>query len=172
MTAALKNRTLSERQALSLWKSLRTHFVNAAKVIEAIIEQQAWIPLGYESFAEAWNAQMSDVTLATEVRPHVVYQMLAEGYDYDAVARSVKGVGHDRAESLDRQRRNGVPARDASMTVVREHLRKPPAPPSMLHIEIGTIAYKRYQKIADRLGTTVESIAAEAIKTKFKELAR
>jgi len=163
---------LSAKRALSLWHSLRSHFVNAGRVIEEIIETQAWTPLGYESFAEAWAAQLEGVTLAMEVRPHVVYQLLAEGYDYEQVARAVKGVGRDRAESLDRQRRNGVPASDASMTVVREHLRKPPAPPAFIHIEVGSIAYRRYQKIAEKHGNTVESIAAEAVKSRFRELAK
>jgi len=126
--------------------------------------------MGYESFTEAWHAQMADVTLAVEVRPHIVYQMLTEGYDYDAVAANVKGVGRDRAESLDRQRRNGVPACDASMSTVRRHLRRKPGVAATLHIEVGPIALRRYQKIAERIGETVEAIAAEAINARFEAL--
>ncbi|SBS73899.1 Gp49 [uncultured Mycobacterium sp.] len=162
---------IDEKQALQLWNDLRQHFINAAAVIEEIIEKRAWIPLGYESFAEAWHSRMGDVTLAVEVRPHVVYQMLTEGYDYDAVAAKVKGVGRDRAESLDRQRRNGVPARDASMSTVREHLRKKPSGPAWIHVDVGPIALKRYQKLAEKHDTTVEQIAAEAIAARFEELA-
>lgn len=161
---------LTSQQAVSLWGKLKEHFVNAAKVIEEIIERQAWVPLGYESFAEAWHAQLGDVTLAVEVRPHIVYQMLAEGYDYDTVAAAVKGVGRDRAESLDRQRRNGVPAGDASMTVVREHLRKQPSAAATIHVEVGPIALRRYQEIAEKREMTVEAIAADAIEARFKEL--
>lgn len=155
---------------MALWQSLRGHFVNAARVIEEIIEGRAWEPMGYESFTEAWHAQMADVTLAVEVRPHIVYQMLTEGYDYDAVAANVKGVGRDRAESLDRQRRNGVPACDASMSTVRRHLRRKPGVAATLHIEVGPIALRRYQKIAERIGETVEAIAAEAINARFEAL--
>lgn len=161
---------MSQKQALGLWQKLRQHFVNAAAVIEEIIERRAWEPLGYDSFAEAWNAQMGEVTLAVEVRPHVVYQMLTEGYDYDAIAEKVKGVGRDRVESLDRQRRNGVPAKDASMSVVREHLRNRPSSAAYIHVEVGPIALRRYRKIAERLGLTVEQIAAEAIAARFEEL--
>ena len=161
---------LTRKQALALWGKLRQHFIDAAKVMEDIIEQRAWEPLGYDSFAEAYTAQMGDVTLAVEVRPHVVYQMLTEGYDYEEVAEVVKGVGRDRVESLDRQRRNGVPAKDASLSVVRRHLRKKPTAPSTIHVEVGTIVMRRYQKIAEKLGTTVEQVAAEAIAQKFMEL--
>lgn len=163
---------LTQAQAVALWQSLRNHFVNAAKVIEEIIEGRAWEPMGYESFTEAWNAQLADVTLAVEVRPHIVYQMLTEGYDYDDVAAAVKGVGRDRAESLDRQRRNGVPACDANMSVVRGHLRKRPGVAATIHVEVGPIALRRYQDIAERYDKSVEQIAADAIAAKFQELAR
>lgn len=162
---------MTRAQAVELWGKLRTHFIDAAKVMEDIIQSRAWEPLGYDSFATAWNAQMGDVTLAVEVRPHVVYQMLTEGYDYDAIAERVKGIGRDRAESLDRQRRNGVPARDASMTVVRRHRRKLPSAAGTIHVQVGPIALKRYQQIAEKRETTVEAIAAEAIAVKFGELA-
>lgn len=165
---------LSAKQATELWSRLRQHFINAATVIEEIIERRAWEPLGYESFTEAWHSQMEGVTLAVEVRPHVVYQMLTEGYDYDAIASAVKGIGRDRAESLDRQRRNGVPACDASMSgksVVRRHLRKRPSVAGTIHIQVGPIALRRYQQIAEAREMTVEQIAAEAIAARFKELA-
>ena len=162
---------LTQAQAVTLWGRLKQHFINAATVIEEIIERRAWEPMGYESFAEAWNAQMEGVTLAVEVRPHVVYQMLTEGYDYDAVAAAVKGVGRDRAESLDRQRRNGVPPRDASMSVVRRHLRKHPSAAGVVHVPVGPIALRRYREIAEKRELTVEQIAAEAIAARFQELA-
>lgn len=162
---------LTRKQALALWGKLRQHFIDAAKVMEDIIEQRAWEPLGYGSFAEAYTAQMGDITLAVEVRPHVVYQMLTEGYDYDSIAEKVKGIGRDRAESLDRQRRNGVPAKDASMTVVRRHLRKKPTGPAWIHVDVGPIALKRYQKIAEKHNLTIEQVAAEAIAARFEELA-
>lgn len=161
---------LTAKQAAALWGKLRQHFINAAAVIEEIIERRAWEPMGYASFAEAYHAQLADVTLAVEVRPHVVYQMLTEGYDYDAVASAVKGIGRDRAESLDRQRRNGVPASDASMHVVKRHQRRNPSVAGTIHVQVGPIALKRYQKIAEKLDMTVEQIAAEAIADRFGEI--
>lgn len=162
--------TITSAEAAALWQRLRQGFINLAATIEEIIETRAWEPMGYESFTEAWHAQMGEVTLAVEVRPHVVYQMLTEGYDYDAIAEKVKGIGRDRAESLDRQRRNGVPASDASMSVVREHLRNRPSAAAFVHVEVGPIALRRYKQIAEKFDTTVEDIATEAIAQRFKEL--
>ena len=170
MTAA-RVTEMTRAEALELWGRLRQSFINAATAMEEIIEARAWEPLGYGSFGEAYHAQMEGVTLATEVRPHVVYQMLTEGYDYDAIAASVKGIGRDRAESLDRQRRNGVPAKDASLSVVREHLRKQPSAAAYVHVPVGPIALRRYREIAEKRGMTVEQIAAEAIEARFQELA-
>lgn len=169
MTAAVVE--LTAKEATALWGKLRQHFINAGRVIEEIIERRAWEPMGYESFTEAWHAQMGDVTMAVEVRPHVVYQMLTEGYDYDAIAEKVKGVGRDRAESLDRQRHNGVPAKDASMHVVKRHQRRNPSVAGTIHVQVGPIALKRYQKIAEKHGTTVEAIATQAIAERFEVLA-
>jgi len=56
------------------------------------------------------------------------------------------------------------------MTIVRRHLRKKPTAASTIHVEVGTIAMRRYQKIAERLGTTVEAIATEAITERFEVL--
>lgn len=161
---------LSRKQAIALWQKLRHHFADAARVVEEIIETRAWEAMGYESFAEAWSAQMGEVTLAAEVRPLVVYQMLTEGHDYDLIAASVKGVGRSRVDGLDRQRRNGVPARDASLFVVRRHVRKRPSAASIIHVDVGTVALRRYRKIAESVGVSVEQIAAEAIRERFEML--
>lgn len=185
MTAALKARPLTAKQALSLWANLRASFLQFQDVLEKIIEEKAWEPLGYESFAEAWTAKMSDITLAAEFRAHVVYQMFADGLDVDAVAEAVKGVGRDRAESLKRQRSNGVPAAHASLstprkkwfnkpsdgsTVVSEHLRKPPSAQRALHLDFSPTAIKRFQRIAKKHGLSVDDIARDAVMSKFKEL--
>lgn len=165
MTAVVES--LSSKQALKLWELLRQHFQNAQRVVEEIIELRAWEPLGYESFSEAWNAQMRDITLATEVRPHVAYQLFAEGLSVDEVARSIKGLGEVSAESLKRQRNNGVPA---DMALVREHLRQSPRRHSVIHLDIGADMLERYQKIAARLDSTVNEIALQAVKERFAEL--
>lgn len=175
MTAASQSTPLSERQAIKLWGQLRTHFVNAQRVMEEIIELRAWEPMGYASFSEAWTAQMSDITIATEIRPHVVYQMITEGRTDADIATAIKGIGRDSAAALRRQKGSGVSAKYASArrekpTVVKQHLRKLPAPSSALHLELGVVKLRRYQRIAKKHGMSVEDISLQAIETRFKEL--
>lgn len=155
------------KQAQQLWADLRKHFANAENVIQEIVATKAWEPLGYKSFAEAWVGEMSNLTLPSEVRPHVVYQMLAEGWEPVDIADAVKGVGPETAELLARQRRNGVPPNHA---VVREHYRRRSAPPSHIRINVGTTMLAEYHRVALTVGRSVEEIALEAVREKFREL--
>lgn len=178
MTASLTR--IDNRQALNLWTQLRAHFVNFSDTLAEILEKRAWEPLGYESFPEAWTAQMGDVTLAAEFRPHVVYAYFDADATDDEIAGSVKGVGRETVESLRRQRQCGVPAshaslrnrrqRDPDITVVREHERQKPSAPDTLHIKLGALKLRRYQKIARKYGESVEQIALAAIEVRFESL--
>lgn len=159
-----------EKQASLLWDKLHSYLVNSQKVIEEIIEKRAWEPLGYSTFFEAWNDRMGDITLATEIRPHVVYQMISEGASDEQVADAVKGISERLPASLRRQRSNGVPPSAADMSTVRQHLRKKPSRADTLHLKIGTTRLARYQVIADRHGKSVAEIALEAIESRFLEL--
>ena len=163
-----KKSTVSVAEAGKLWGELRQHFANAENTIQAIVEQKAWEPLGYNSFAEAWAAEMSNLTLPSEVRPHVVYQMLAEGWEPVDIADAVKGVGPQTAEAFARQKRNGVPPNHA---VVREHYRRPAAPPSHIRISVGATMLGEYHRIALAVNQSVEEIALEAVRERFRELA-
>lgn len=180
MTAALKNE-LTSRQAQKLWALLRQHFVNFERTLEEIIEKRAWEAMGYESFAEAWTAQMGDITLAAEFRPHVVYAYFDQGASIADVAAGVKGISTDRAAALKRQRDNGVPPDAASMstgrrpqsgeTVVGSYIRKDSnAEASTVHVTLTSLKYKRYQKKAKQLGIALEDICREAIDEKFESL--
>ena len=117
--------------AENLWEALRSGFLGTEKTIVEIIKARAWEPLGYETFTDAWVKEVADISIANELLPHVVYQMFAEGLTVDEVAETVKGIGADRAESLDRQRRHGIPAHAASMYEVRPS--HAPPPPSRRH---------------------------------------
>lgn len=158
---------ITTAKAKSLWGELRKHFANAENVIQLIVAEKAWEPLGYGSFAEAWVAEMSSLTLPSEVRPHVVYQMLAEGWEPVDIAAVVKGVGTGTAGALARQRRNGVPPNHA---VVREHYRRPAAPPSHIRISVGATMLNEYHRIALAVNQSVEEIALEAVRERFREL--
>lgn len=159
---------ISQRRAKQLWAKLNQHLVSAEKAIQEIIEAKAWEPLGYGTFAEAWAAEMSNSSLASEIRPHVVYQMLDEGWTAEDIANAVKGVSPNGAALLDRQRRNGVPPNHA---VVREHYRRPASPPSHIRIDVGATMLGEYHRIALEVGESVEAIALEAIRERFRELA-
>jgi len=158
---------MTKAKAQTLWGELRKHFANAENVIQQIVAEKAWEPLGYGSFAEAWVAEMSSLTLPSEVRPHVVYQMLAEGWEPVDIASAVKGVGPHIADALARQRRNGVPPNHA---VVREHFRRPATPPSHIRINVGATMLNEYHRIALAVNQNVEDIALEAVRERFREL--
>lgn len=158
---------LNRREAEQLWGDLRSFLVNAASVIDRIIAEKAWKPLGYATFSAAWSEQMANLTLAKEIRPQVVYQMLSEGLTVDEISDLVKGVGPERAASLARQRSNGVPADHA---VVHEHLRRKPRTPDTIHVKVGSTMLIEYRRIAADSGTTVEGVAKAAIADAFSQL--
>lgn len=161
--------SLSKAKAAALWDKLRANFLDQELILKEIISERAWEPLGYQTFADAWNAKMSHVTLFAEFRPHVVYQLLAEGSSPEDVAASVRGIGPESAEFLDRQRKSGLAADEAS-TVVREHNRKLPSPDDTLHVKVGKTWLTEYRRIAKRLDLNVEQVAKQAIAARFKEL--
>ena len=158
---------LSRQQAESMWAGLRDHFANAAAAIKQIISERAWEPLGYSSFAEAWKHEMYGQKLAMEVRPHIVYQLLEESVPLQDVADMVGGIGPVLAESLARQRSNGVPA---DCAVVSEHLRRKAGPPGTIKIHVGATLLYEYKRIAALQGATVEEIVLEAAREKFASL--
>lgn len=160
---------LTKQQATAMWDGLRDHFTNAAESIKKIIEARAWEPLGYTSFAHAWKSEMCDVTLASEIRAHVVYQLLEENVPLADVADMVGGVGPALAESFARQKSNGVPA---DCAVVSEHLRRKPKAADTLHVKVGATMLHEYRRIALLRGETVEEIAREAIRERFAQLVR
>lgn len=161
--------SISKKTATALWTALQANFLQQEQILKEIITTKAWEPIGYSTFAEAWNANMSHVTLFTEFRPHVVYQLLAEGMAPEFAADLVKGVSPKGARELDRQRKNGVPADCAT---VREHLRKKPEPADTLHIKVGHAMLAEYRRIANVLGQNAEDIALEAIAARFAELVK
>lgn len=163
---AATKKQITARQAEALWSKLHEHFVNAQQAIKDIIANQAWLPLGYDTFAAAWADRMADVTLAAECRPHVVYQMLAEGLTPDEVSLNTKGVGPDTVAEIDRQRKNDVPAEH----VVVRHRRRNPTPPRYLSLELGVTRMREYRRVAAVHGQTVEEIALGAVRERFAEL--
>lgn len=150
-----------------LWLNLQSNFLDATKIIIEIIETEAWKP-AYESFTDAWADKMSNISLASELLPHVVYQMFGEGATVEEVADKVKGVGPEKAKSLKRQRQSGVPASEAS-TVVREHSRRRPTR-YWISFEIDLDTNREYHNKAKRHGTTVSDVAMRATAEAFEKM--
>lgn len=151
--------------AEELWKKLHSNLLNAQTTIVEIIHARAWEPLGYESFSKAWIDRMSGITIAAEIRPHVVYELLAEGLDPSEVSDAVKGIGVDTAQSLNEQRNAGVPP---DMASVRRKFKK--RPPSTIFVHVGEAAFRRYARIAKAHQVKVEDVSREAIAEMFNKL--
>lgn len=157
--------------AEKLWDRLEKGFLDTQNTIIAIIESKAWEPLGYESFSKAWvDRIMSKVTVASELRPHVVYQMFSEGLTAEQVADAVKGITTESANELKRQRNNGVPA-DQATTVVRRHHRRKPGNWSFLHIKVDTDTLKEWKRLAKEHNKDMTEVAHEAVTAAFEKLA-
>lgn len=161
-----KNATVA--WAENLWERLHKTFLDMEETLTTIIRSSAWIPLGYNSFTDAWAARMSDITLASEIRPHVVYAMLDEGATVEEIADTVKGVGPEQAENLKRQHDNGVPAKEASV-VVSKHRRRLPQR-HFVTIEIDGDTRREWCRIAKEHDTTIEAIALPAVQAAFEAL--
>lgn len=162
----MTTKPITKTQAEALWEQLHEDFANAEERMKQIIITKAWEPLGYRSFHEAWAERMSDISIAAEVRPHVVYQMLNEGMTPEDIDDAVKGIGADIAESLQRQRDNGVPAELATLIGKRS---KQPLPDS-IRIKLGYDRLKRYKHISQQAGMKVQDIAFQATVARFEEL--
>ena len=153
--------------AEKLWERLATNLFDAQNAIIAIIQAKAWEPLGYESFEKAWVDKMSSFTLAVELQPLVIYQLLSEGLTADQVAEAVKGVGLDIVEHLKAQRDDGVPADHASR---RPRRKASTRPWTTIFVHVGEAALEGYESKAAAHGVKVEDVAREAIASAFEAL--
>ncbi|QFG05126.1 hypothetical protein SEA_DRE3_50 [Gordonia phage Dre3] len=165
----------TKKQADQLWSSLSSALVKAGDAIQKIIQTQAWEPLGYGSFTEAWADRMSGVPLAAELRPYIVYQMFSEGMDDDQVADAIgsgSGVGPASIANFRRERSNGVPpdlARGRT-THVNEHYRKPPRPPQFFHIQFDPDEYDGFKDLAKKHDLDLQGFTQDAIRGAFNAL--
>jgi len=116
--------------AEALWQDLRNAFLNFKEILQKIIDERAWIPLGYSSFGVAWKHYMSDITLASEIRPHVVWPLLAEKLSDDEISETVKDVGPEAAKNYRRQWENGIPADHATAANSPSNRKPKPKPKS------------------------------------------
>lgn len=160
---------ISKETSTALWDELRDGFINVENTIIRIIETKAWEPLGYSTFAEAWADRMSGVRLAGEVRAHVVYAMLSEGNDVEAVSVNT-GVGTGTVEDLKRQKSNGVPPEAA--TLVRQHRRGQARPPYRLIVEFSHAEREEFAEACKACDLDMNAEAAEAVREHFSRLSQ
>lgn len=168
MTAAVRKHP-QVLWAEELFERLHAGFLDIESTLRTIIASEAWIPLGYRTFGDAWAARMSDITLAVELRPHVVYQLLEERVPVDKIAEAVKGVSTETVELLDEQKAHGVPA-DMATTTVRRHTRKLPSGRKFVHLQVDSDTHREWRRKAREHNTTINTVALAAITAAFETL--
>lgn len=167
-------------RANALWDELRSLLVRLEDVVDRIIEERAWEPLGYRDFAEAWADRMQGTRLATARQAAtVVYALLDAGQTRDEITETLgpgSGVGPAKVEVLARQHSNGVPAALATTsirhnpTVVRSHYRDAPSRPRTLHVELTEDEYAHLKALCEKRGLDPASEAQAAVRALIARL--
>ena len=152
--------------AEKLWGALHDALANADAVIAEIIRTKAWEPLGYKTFAAAWQDRMSDVRLAGAVKARVLYALYDEGVSPDEAALTMAGVGPVEARLAHEQYEIGVPV--GLVTFVRGYTRKtPPATPRTLHVKLDPDVYEEYVRVAEEHERTLREEVRLALEEWF-----
>jgi hypothetical protein len=163
----------AQAHARKLVDEARSGFLTADKAIMEIIRIQAWNALGYRDFTDLFDKEFADVYLAGAARSYVVYEMFNAGRSVEEVADSVPGLGPETAESLKRQKDNGVPAdkvvrESNAKTTVREHDRL--LPENRFLPEVGPLnednlkELMKWRRSARSLGMTWSEFVLAAIR--------
>lgn len=111
-----------QRRAEKLWNDLRSSFFTQQETFKTIIQERSWEALGFDSFAAAYSHYLSDIALAKELIPHVVYALLDEGESHEEIIRNVKGLSDSGLAAIVRQKQDNLPP-----GAVRRKPRKHPA---------------------------------------------
>lgn len=155
---------LSKIEAQQLWDNLRGSLLETEKNIRAIINTRAWEPLGYETFAEAWQDNLSDVKLSEELRAVVVFAMFDDGATPADVAKSVSGVGVRTVTDLADYHKQDFDASDAAYLAFRN--RPTPQPknnPKTVSITLTAAEHAALKASADAQGIPVKDAARTMI---------
>ena len=161
---------LKKELADELWAKLRDSLMDTHEAVMTIVATQAWKPLGYKTFHEAWAEKMADVGLFSACIPHVVYQLVNEGLSDAQIAATVKGIAPETAAAMRRQQANGVPADLATLRVSR------PKPKDgrkdTLFLKVGVEKLAEWERIAEMQESTATSIALVVLEAHFTKLAK
>lgn len=104
---------ITKANAEKLWSELRNALLNTEELINRIVETEAWKPLGYNTFIDAWADRMADVTLTGTQQVTVVYAMLEDGAKTAEIADAIKNVGPAKARAYEQAHSAGMSAKDA-----------------------------------------------------------
>ena len=167
---------MTKREAEALWDELRDLFVNMERTIVRIIEAEAWLPIGYPTFAAAWADRMADVRLPSqECKGAVVYECIKAGLSDDEIDATFRNVGGDTLRNVRANLADGI-------TNVRELAKKPihrratdcdlPSKPYRILITVTPEERERWSDLADRCGAGLQREAEKALRSWFERMER
>lgn len=161
--------TISKRAAEALFEKLHKQIANLEKTIIDIIERRAWEPLGYASFADAWQDRMSDVPLATQVmKAHVVYALL-DTEDAESVADMACGVAINTVRVLERQKNRGIPPDLATIQPSRQSRSgNTRTKPHVVHAPVTVGEYSAWNDVAKSEGMPLSEYCTNVLRAHFE----
>jgi hypothetical protein len=152
-----------------LWLNLQSNLLDFNKTLIEIIEVEAWKPV-YETFTDAYEDKLSNISFARELLPHLMYAMFDQGATPKKVADAVKGVTTEVARNVKKQKDAGLPANKATTYIRRRTVCKMPEPKGILRMELGVRKLNDWKRKAARNNTTVEAVVLSAADAAFAEL--
>jgi hypothetical protein len=158
---------MSKRDAEILWAAIRAALTNTEAAILAVIASEAWKPLGFGTFAEAWDARMRGVSLSNTVKAHVIYVMLTEPVSMETIA-SLTNVDLAKVQHLAEQQRFGIPPEAA--TVVHQHLRKSPGKRLAIRVVYTESEMLYAREVARRSGKDLREVSKTATLAALRDL--
>ena len=120
---------ITKANAEKLWSDLRNALINTEELINRIVETEAWKPLGYNTFIDAWADRMRDVKLTATQQATVVYAMLEDGAKTAEIAGAIDGVGPVKARKYKQAHDAGVDPKDARFHTNNQRRPSTPAAP-------------------------------------------
>lgn len=165
--------TISKKQAAELWANLRASLLAVEDGVRQIIATRAWEPLGYETFAACWTAELGDLKLSRELRAVVVFGMFEDAATDADVARAVAGVGVSEVSALRDAHTRGMDAHDAAfVTRSRPRARAAADAPRSVVTKLQAAEYEALRDAADAEGTSLAEYVRACILQALGQAAR
>lgn len=161
---------LSKRAAQALLDSIRTDLLHVEENIVKFIRARGWEPLGFDTFIEAWNANMKGVRLSTDaLKAHVVFAMFEDGLSDEEIIRAT-GVGDATVGRMRERKADGI---DPKYVSVRPHTKSYPEPSKSIRLEFDTHEEKKYwEDLCDAKGRNLHELCLRASRAELKRLER